>query len=72
MIFGIFFIRLSLSSASNYQSVKTDGLVHISKLANRFVSDPGEVVKPHQHVKVKVLEVDIARKQIAFSMKKAE
>ena len=52
--------------------VKQDGLVHISELANRFVSDPGEVVKLHQHVKVKVLEVDIPRKRIAFSMKQAE
>jgi len=52
--------------------VKQDGLVHISELANRFVSDPAEVVKLHQHVKVKVLEVDIPRKRIAFSMKQAE
>lgn len=52
--------------------VKQDGLVHISELANRFVSDPSEVVKLHQHVKVKVLEVDIDRKRIAFSMKQAE
>ena len=52
--------------------VKQDGLVHIRELANRFVSDPAEVVKLHQHVKVKVLEVDIARKRIAFSMKQAE
>ena len=52
--------------------VKQDGLVHISELANRFVSDPAEIVKLHQHVKVKVLEVDIPRKRIAFSMKHAE
>jgi len=52
--------------------VKQDGLVHISELASRFVSDPAEFVKLHQHVKVKVLEVDIARKRIAFSMKQAE
>jgi uncharacterized protein len=52
--------------------VKQDGLVHISELANRFVSDPSEVVKLHQHVQVKVLEVDIPRKRIAFSMKQAE
>ena len=52
--------------------VKQDGLVHISELANRFVSDPAEIVKLHQHVKVKVLEVDIPRKRIAFSMKQAE
>jgi len=52
--------------------VKQDGLVHISELANRFVSDPAEIVKLHQHVKVKVIEVDIPRKRIAFSMKQAE
>jgi len=49
--------------------VKQDGLVHISQLADRFVKDPTEVVSVHQHVKVKVLEVDAARKRIAFSMK---
>ncbi|MCF8459747.1 MAG: RNA-binding transcriptional accessory protein [Flavobacteriales bacterium] len=49
--------------------VKQDGLVHISQLADRFVKDPTEVVSVHQHVKVKVLEVDVARKRIAFSMK---
>lgn len=49
--------------------VKQDGLVHISQLANRFVSDPNEVVKLHQHVKVKVLEVDAARKRIQLTMK---
>ena len=52
--------------------VKQDGLVHISELANRYVSDPSEIVKLHQHVRVKVLEVDIPRKRIAFSMKQAE
>ncbi len=52
--------------------VKQDGLVHVSQLANRFVKDPNEVVKLHQHVKVKVLEVDVARKRIQLSMKEAE
>ncbi len=52
--------------------VKQDGLVHISELANKYISDPAEVVKLHQHVKVKVLEVDMERKRIAFSMKQAE
>jgi uncharacterized protein len=51
--------------------VKQDGLVHISHLANRFVKDPNEVVKLHQHVKVKVLEVDAVRKRIQLSMKEA-
>lgn len=52
--------------------VKQDGLVHISQLADRFVSDPNEIVKLNQHVKVKVLEVDIARKRIQLSMKETE
>jgi protein Tex len=49
--------------------VKQDGLVHISQLADKFVSNPAEVVKLNQHVKVKVLEVDVARKRISLSMK---
>ena len=52
--------------------VKQDGLVHISNLANRFVSDPNEIVKLHQHVKVRVIEIDIARKRIQLSMKDIE
>ncbi len=46
-----------------------DGLVHVSQLANKFVKDPKEVVKAGQIVKVKVVEVDIARKRIALSMR---
>jgi protein Tex len=49
--------------------VKQDGLVHISQLANKYISDPNEAVKLQQHVKVKVVEVDIARKRIALTMK---
>ncbi len=49
--------------------VKQDGLVHISQLADRFISDPNEVVKIHEHVKVKVLSVDVDRKRIQLSMK---
>ncbi|HPE17289.1 MAG TPA: Tex family protein [Tenuifilaceae bacterium] len=52
--------------------VKQDGLVHISQLANRFVSNPNDVVKLHQHVKVKVLEVDASRKRIQLTMKDVE
>ena len=52
--------------------VKQDGLVHISQLANRFVSDPNEVVKLHEHVKVKVTDVDISRKRIQLSLKDVE
>jgi uncharacterized protein len=51
---------------------KQDGLVHISHLANRFVKDPNEVVKLNQAVRVKVLEIDAARKRIAFSIKEAK
>ncbi len=49
--------------------IKENGLVHISELANRFVSNPAEVVSLHQHVKVKVLSVDLERKRIQLSMK---
>ncbi|MCX9158450.1 RNA-binding transcriptional accessory protein [Niveibacterium sp. 24ML] len=49
--------------------VHQDGLVHVSALANRFVKDPAEVVKAGQVVKVKVVEVDIARKRIALTMR---
>ncbi len=49
--------------------IKQDGLVHISEMADRFVSDPAEIVKLQQHVNVRVVEVDIPRKRIAFSMK---
>ncbi len=51
--------------------VKQDGLVHISEMANRYVSDPSEIVKLHQHVKVKVIDVDLARKRIQLSLKQA-
>ena len=46
-----------------------DGLIHVSQLANRFVSDAREIVKTGQIVKVKVLEVDVPRKRISLSMK---
>lgn len=49
--------------------IKESGLVHISELADRFISDPNEIVKLHQHVKVRVKEVDIPRKRIQLSMK---
>lgn len=50
--------------------VHQDGLVHISHLADVFVKDPRDVVKTGEMVKVKVLEIDVARKRIALSMKK--
>lgn len=49
--------------------VHQDGLVHLSNMANRFIKDPNEVVKVHQKVTVKVLEVDENRKRIGLSMK---
>ncbi|EID4420597.1 RNA-binding transcriptional accessory protein [Vibrio vulnificus] len=49
--------------------VHQDGLVHISALTDRFVSDPREVVKAGDIVKVKVMEVDVQRKRIALSMR---
>lgn len=49
--------------------VHQDGLVHVSKLANKYVSDPNEVVKLHQHVQVLVTEVDTVRKRISLSMR---
>ena len=45
-----------------------DGLVHISKLANRFVADPNDVVSVGQHVSVTVLDVDLDRKRVSLSM----
>ena len=44
--------------------IKENGLIHVSQLADRFISDPTEVVSMHQHVSVKILEVDEARKRI--------
>lgn len=51
--------------------IKENGLVHVSELADRFVSDPTEVVSLHQHVEVRVLSVDISRKRVQLSMKTA-
>ena len=52
--------------------IKENGLVHISELANRFVSNPTEVVSLHQYVTVKVLSIDKERKRVALSMKDIE
>ena len=49
--------------------VHQDGLVHISQLSDRFVTDPTQVVRLHQHVRVRVVEVDMRRKRIGLSMK---
>ncbi len=48
--------------------IKENGLVHISQLTNRFISDPTEVVSIHQHVQVKILSVDKERKRIQLTM----
>lgn len=49
--------------------VHQDGLVHISQLSDRFVTDSTQVIRLHQHVRVRVVEVDMRRKRIALSMK---
>jgi uncharacterized protein len=49
--------------------IKQDGLVHISNLSNKYISDPSSVVKLHQHVMVKIIAVDIERKRVQLSMK---
>ena len=49
--------------------VHQDGLVHVSQLANRYVSDPTQVVRLHQHVKVRVTAIDLRRQRISLSMK---
>jgi uncharacterized protein len=52
--------------------VKQDGLVHVSEIAHRYITDPNEALKLNDKVQVKVLEVDIARKRIALSIKQAQ
>ena len=49
--------------------VHQDGLVHISQMANRRINHPSEVVKLHQHVEVKVIEIDRQRNRISLSIK---
>ena len=49
--------------------VHQDGLVHVSQLADRYVSDPTQVVSLHQHVRVRVIAVDLRRNRISLSMK---
>jgi len=52
--------------------VHQDGLVHLSRITNRYIKDPNEVLKVHQKVEVTVTEVDVARKRISLSMKENE
>ena len=49
--------------------IKENGLVHVSQLADRFVSNPADVVRIHQHVRVKVMSIDRERKRIQLTMK---
>jgi protein Tex len=51
--------------------VKQDGLVHVSEIAHKYITDPSEALKLNQEVMVKVMEVDAARKRIALSIKQA-
>jgi uncharacterized protein len=49
--------------------IKESGLIHISEMADRFISDPNEIVKLHQHIKVQIKDLDIQRKRIQLSLK---
>jgi uncharacterized protein len=49
--------------------IKESGLIHISELADKFISDPNEIVKLQQHIKVRIKEIDVARKRIQLSLK---
>jgi len=52
--------------------VKQDGLVHVSEISHTYITDPNEALKLNQKVMVKVLEVDVARKRIALSIKQTQ
>ena len=52
--------------------VKQDGLVHVSEIAHKYISDPNEVLKLNQKVQVKVIDVDVARKRINLSIKQTQ
>jgi uncharacterized protein len=49
--------------------IKESGLIHISEMADRFISDPNQIVKLQQHLKVRIKEIDVARKRIQLSLK---
>jgi uncharacterized protein len=49
--------------------VHQDGLVHVSQMANKFVKDPNTVVHLHQHIQVRVVDVDRRRNRISLSMR---
>jgi len=52
--------------------IHENGLVHVSQIANKYISNPAEILSLHQHVMVKVLDVDLMRKRVALSMKEVE
>lgn len=49
--------------------IKENGLIHISQMCNEYISSPSEVLKLHQHVSVKVIDIDITRKRLSLSLK---
>lgn len=49
--------------------IKENGLLHISEMCDRFISSPSEIVKLHQHLKVRILDVDLNRKRVSLSLK---
>jgi uncharacterized protein len=49
--------------------IKENGLIHISNMANRYIDDPAKVVKLNQHVKAKIIDIDLVRKRIQLSIK---
>ena len=74
MLFRFMVLEGVVTNVTNFGAfvdigVHQDGLVHVSALSEKFVKDPHEVVKAGDVVKVKVLEVDIARKRIALTMR---
>jgi uncharacterized protein len=52
--------------------IKESGLIHVSEMADRFISDPNEIVKLQEHIKVRIKEVDVPRKRIQLSLKGIE
>jgi uncharacterized protein len=52
--------------------IKENGLIHLSQMADRYISDPSEVVSIHQHITVKVLSIDKERKRIQLTLKGIE
>lgn len=70
----VWFLEGVITNVTNFGAfvdvgVHQDGLIHISALSDKFVSDPREVVKAGDIVKVKVMEVDLQRKRIGMSMR---